>query len=129
MTQAELIRWLRVVRRTGVSFDRLCELSGLPKPVAEYRFDIITKRKWRFDWAWPGPRGGGLALEVQGGLFVQGRHSRGAALLEEHEKLNEAAAQGWRVMFVSPDRLESTTTFEWLRRALGEAIGGKRSRK
>lgn len=98
-----------------MAFDRLCELSGLPKPKAEFRFDC--RRRWRFDYAWPGPRP--LALEVQGGLFVQGRHSRGAALLKEHEKLNEAAAQGWRVLFTTPEGLESSATFDLLKRALG----------
>lgn len=99
---------------SGVRFDRLCALTQLPTPVPEYRF--APPRKWRFDWAWLAQK---VALEVQGGLFIQGRHSRGAALLKEHEKLNEAAAQGWRVLFVVPAQLESTTTFDLLRRALG----------
>jgi len=106
------------VRRSGLAFDRLCELSGLPRPIPEYRFS--PPRRWRFDWAWPNHDFGygGVALEKQGGLFIQGRHSRGAALLKEHEKLNEAAAQGWRVLFTTPDQLESTTTLALLRRAL-----------
>ena len=79
------------MRRSGLAFDRLCELSGLPRPIPEYRFS--PPRRWRFDWAWPNHDFGygGVALEKQGGLFIQGRHSRGAALLKEHEKLNEAA--------------------------------------
>lgn len=44
-------------------------------------------------------------MEVQGGIFTQGRHTRGAALLKEHEKLNHAAILGWRVLFTTPDRL------------------------
>lgn len=69
----------------------------LPTPVAEHRF--APPRRWRFDYAWPERR---LALEVQGGLFIQGRHSRGPALLKEHEKLNAAARLGWRVLFTTP---------------------------
>ena len=95
-------------------FDRLCAVTGLPTPVPEFRFS--PPRKWKFDFAFVAQK---VALEVQGGLFIQGRHSRGAALLKEHEKLNEAAAQGWRVLFVVPAQLESTTTFDLLRRALG----------
>jgi hypothetical protein len=107
-----------MARRTGVPFARLCELSGLPRPVAEFRFNAT--RKWRFDWAWPhGRHGARVALEVQGGLFIAGRHSRGAALLKEHEKLNEAAADGWRILYVTPQTLESATTFDLIRRALG----------
>ncbi len=98
---------------SDVAFDRLCYLMHLPVPVPEFRF--APPRRWRFDWAWPEKH---VALEVQGGLFVAGRHSRGAALVKEHEKLNEAAAQGWRVLFVVPKELESTTTFDWIRRSL-----------
>jgi hypothetical protein len=46
-----------------------------------------------------------VALEIQGGIYIQGRHSRGAALEKEHEKLNALAAQGWRVLFTSPKHL------------------------
>jgi hypothetical protein len=75
----------------------MCREHGLPLPEAEYRF--APPRRWRFDFAWPSQR---LALEIQGGIFVQGRHTRGAALLKEFEKLNQAAAMGWRVFYVTP---------------------------
>lgn len=83
-------------------------------PFTEFRFD--EKRKWRFDFAWPEWR---LALEVQGGLFTNGRHSRGAALLKEHEKLNAAACAGWRVLYVIPDNLCTTDTIEMVKNAIG----------
>ena len=69
----------------------------LPAPVFEYKFHAT--RKWRIDIAWPDNR---LAVEVQGGIFVQGRHSRGAAMLKEWEKLNTLAGMGWRVLFCQP---------------------------
>lgn len=81
-------------------FPALCRAEGLPEPVAEFRFS--PPRRWRFDWCWPSEK---LALEVQGGLFVGGRHSRGPALLKEHEKLNTAAALGYRVLFCTPSAL------------------------
>jgi very-short-patch-repair endonuclease len=71
--------------------------SGLPKPVAEYAFH--PTRKWRFDFAWVESR---VVLEVQGGIWSGGRHTRGAALKKEWEKLNTAAALGWRVLFCEP---------------------------
>ena len=94
-------------------FARICVAAGLPEPEPEYRF--APPRRWRFDWAWPDRK---VAIEVQGGLFIQGRHSRGAALLKEHEKLNEAAAQGWRVLYAVPKELHSLSTLAWLQRAL-----------
>jgi hypothetical protein len=59
-----------------------------------------------------------VALECQGGLFTNGRHSRGAALLKEHEKLNEAAARGWRILFTTPDKLCMAETVEIIKRAI-----------
>lgn len=65
--------------------------------------------------AWPDYR---LAIEVQGGVFVRGRHTRGAALLKEWEKLNHAAMLGWRVMFVQPNDLCMGAFAEMVQRAL-----------
>lgn len=86
----------------GAFFPRLCVSAGLPEPQAEYRF--APPRRWRFDYCWPQHK---VALEVQGGLFMRGggRHSRGGALRKEHEKLNAAAALGYRVLFVLPETL------------------------
>lgn len=104
-------------------FDALCEAHGLEKPVREYAFAVweggnnstcshpgqqyvceycaATRRRWRFDYLFDG----WLALEVQGGLFVKGRHARGAALLEEHEKLWNAVLLGYSVVFCVPQQV------------------------
>lgn len=85
----------------------------LPEPEFEYFFH--PERKWRWDVCWPHAR---VALEVQGGIFVQGRHSRGAAMLKEFEKLNHAAMLGWRVLFVTPQQLCMVDTAEMIKTAL-----------
>jgi hypothetical protein len=92
----------------------VCLSYGLPAPTSEYRFH--PTRKWRFDFAWPAEK---VGLEINGGVFTAGRHVRGEALLKEYEKLNEAAAHGWRVLFVTPKQLGEAPTYELLRRALG----------
>ena len=81
--------------------------------VPEYRFDAV--RRWRFDFAFVDSK---VALEVQGGLFTGGRHSRGPALLKEHEKLNAAACDGWRVLFTIPQNVCMGETVEMIRRAI-----------
>lgn len=63
----------------------------------EYRFH--PERRWRFDLALPAYK---LALEVDGGLFVRGRHSRGAGIEKTHEKENAAATMGWRILKCQP---------------------------
>jgi hypothetical protein len=91
------------------------EQESLPLPVFEYQFAL--PRKWRFDLAWPDQHHR-LALEVQGGIFSQGRHTRGPALLKEWEKLNRAASMGWRIVFVQPKDLCTLATARLIKRCL-----------
>lgn len=101
--------------RNALTFDVLCKALGLPLSVPEYRF--APPRRWRFDYAWVDEK---VALEVQGGLFVAGRHSRGAALLKEHEKLNTAAAMGWRVIYCTPKQFRDGEALTWVQRAIAK---------
>jgi hypothetical protein len=83
----------------------------------EQEFEFAKPRKWRFDWVFRDmvrP----VALEIQGGIFTGGRHVRGAALLEEMAKLNEACILGYRVLFATPADVTSGAIFPILRRAL-----------
>lgn len=100
-------------RTAHLSFDMMARAVGLPAAVREHQFH--PSRRWRFDFAWLEQK---LAMEVQGGLFVQGRHSRGAALLKEHEKLNAAAALGWRVLYVTPTQIANGDALRTVEAAL-----------
>jgi hypothetical protein len=71
---------------------------GLPMPEREYRFNL-PRTKHRFDFCWPALR---IALEVEGGVWVQGRHTRGAGFLKDMEKYNLAASQRWLVFRTTP---------------------------
>ena len=95
-------------------FLRALEVRGLPRPEREHKFD--EKRRWRFDYAWPQQM---IALEVEGGVWTGGRHTRGAGFLKDVEKYNRAAVLGWRLLRVTPDKLVSFGTFEMLREILG----------
>ena len=94
-------------------FEEACKAHDLPIPEAEYQF--APPRKWRFDWIFEG----WLALEIQGGLFIKGRHTQGAWLLKEYEKLNEAVIRGYAVLMVTPQQVESGEAFALVARALG----------
>jgi len=89
-------------RTPAVSFPTLCAAVGLPAPEAEHRFH--SARKWRLDWAWPEQK---IALEQEGGIWIQGRHSRGAGMVKDFEKYNTAAAMGWRVLKATPAQIAS----------------------
>lgn len=78
----------------------LCRAAGLPEPVPEYRFHAA--RKWRADYAWPLRL---VIVEIDGGVWTQGRHTRGAGVIADQRKLNAAALLGYRVLRYTPDRL------------------------
>ena len=69
---------------------RACKL---PIPVKEHRFH--SKRLWRFDFAWPEIM---LAVEIEGGTAVMGRHVCPAGYRADCKKYNEALLLGWRVI-------------------------------
>lgn len=70
-------------------------------PLPEFRF--APPRKWRFDWAWPERL---VAVEIEGGVWIRGRHTRGSGFVKDMEKYNEAGFRGWRVFKFTPDQLK-----------------------
>ena len=87
----------------SVSFPRVSAIArklGLPAPEREYRFD--PKRRWRFDFAWPSLK---LAVEIEGGVWIRGRHVRPVGYLADLEKYNRAVVLGWRVLRYAPHQI------------------------
>lgn len=85
----------------------------IPSPVPEFRFHPV--RKFRWDWAWPEYR---LALEVEGGVWSGGAHGRGTGIVRDMEKSSVGAAEGWRVIRVTPSKLMADETLDHITRAL-----------
>ena len=94
-------------------FRALLRQEGLPMPVTELRFHPI--RRWRFDYAFPKYK---IALEVEGGVWTRGRHTRGAGFLRDVSKYNEAALMGWLVLRTTPAGLYTAYTIGNLKRAI-----------
>lgn len=67
-------------------------IQGL-RPKREYQFH--PQRRWRFDFAWPSLK---VAAEVEGGIYVRGRHVTPKGFIADCEKYNAAAERGWRVL-------------------------------
>ena len=70
--------------------------------IPEHKFHPI--RKWRFDFAIPEIF---AAIEIEGGVFIQGRHSRGGGMVKDMEKYNHAASLGWAVFRFTPAQFRS----------------------
>ncbi len=90
--------------------------AGLPVPEAEYLFaKEATGRRWRFDFAWVERK---IALEIDGGAFIGGRHTSGSGFVKDMEKFREAAILGWRVVRVTPRESKNGTMLSLMRRVL-----------
>ena len=86
---------------------------GLPGLAFEHRFH--HERKWRFDMAWVADK---VAIECDGGIWIGGGHNRGAQMLKDWEKRNEATAMGWRVFYCQPKDLLTPTMAALVKRAM-----------
>ena len=87
-------------------FPALCRAHGLPEPIGEYQFH--PTRKWRIDWCWPLHR---VGLEIDGAVWVNGRHTRGAGWLKDTEKMNTLASMGYRMFRTTPTTVADVLPF------------------
>lgn len=84
------------------AFAAQLEHAGLPAPEREFIF--APPRRFRFDFAWPVPR---IAVELDGGTWIGGRHTRGSGFERDLEKLNLAALLSWTVLRFTGAHLRS----------------------
>jgi len=62
------------------------------KYVPEYKF--CEKRQWRADFALTEHK---ILIEIEGGVYSGGRHTRGSGFEKDCDKYNTATALGWKV--------------------------------
>lgn len=70
--------------------------------IYEYRFH--PKRRWRFDLAIPEHK---IAIEIEGGAWSNGRHTRGKGFIKDMEKYNAATVLGWKVLRYTPQQFRN----------------------
>lgn len=81
---------------------RWATLKSAPTLVREHR--PVPDRRWRFDFANTSAR---VAIELEGGVYTGGRHTRGKGFEGDCEKYNEAIlAGGWFVFRLTSGMLE-----------------------
>jgi hypothetical protein len=90
-----------------------CKVAKLPTPTTELTF--APPRRWRFDVAWPEHR---LAVEVEGAVYRNGRHTRGSGFTADCVKYAEATIRGWRVIRATSGQVKDGTALGWIERAL-----------
>ena len=92
---------------------RQIKQAKLVKPKREYKFH--PTRRWRLDFAWPKHK---LAVEVEGGLWLRGRHNRPAGMIADMEKYTELSLAGWTLVRVADLHINDGTAIEWIKRGL-----------
>jgi very-short-patch-repair endonuclease len=116
--------WQKAARKAKREHLELTLLQGirgdsLPEPEREYRFH--DSRKWRFDFAWPDQM---LAVEIEGGQWIRGRHNRPKGLEQDAEKYNAAMIDGWTVIRVTTSMVHDGRALDAVRAALQATEGG-----
>jgi hypothetical protein len=103
----------------------------LPEPEREYRFAAhhvggpgkgvrhrlkeAGLKDWRFDMAWVEQR---FAVEVEGGAWIGGRHTRGKGFEDDLEKYHFGTLQGWTIYRCSRPLIQSGQAVMLIRRML-----------
>lgn len=82
-----------------------------------YKKEIIfhPTRKWRFDYAWSELK---IALEVHGGIYTNGRHTRGSGFTEDKVKMNSAQLLGWIVIEATTEHVKNGQMLTWIKEAI-----------
>lgn len=91
----------------------LCKINGLPLPTAEYQFH--PTRKWRFDYYLERDTTK-VALELEGGIYTRGRHTRPSGFLGDMDKYNAAAEMGILLVRAKSTPLPQAATIETLKK-------------
>lgn len=78
-----------------------------PDTLLSKEVKLIPKRQYRFDFAHPFSK---VAIEINGGNWVRGRHTRAGALNKEYEKLNLVQIEGYQVFILDGNMITS----KWL---------------
>ena len=99
-------RQYELFRRTLESF------TGC-KVASEHKFHDM--RKWRLDFAIIDLK---IGIEIEGGVWSCGAHTRGKGFIEDMEKYNAAVTFGWVILRFTPQDLNKITTFETVKKVV-----------
>ena len=83
----------------------------------EQEFEFHPKRKWRADFHLVGKK---ILVEVEGGIWSGGRHTRGKGYIGDMEKYNAATMMGFQVIRFSTDQVKSGHAIQQIEKMVGE---------
>jgi very-short-patch-repair endonuclease len=62
------------------------------------------RNPYRLDFAWLGPK---VCAEVQGGIYINGAHTRPQGYAHDRRRMNRLVIAGWRVLEYTPEVVRS----------------------
>lgn len=83
----------------------------------EQEFEFHPKRKWRADFHLVGKK---ILVEVEGGIWSGGRHTRGKGYIGDMEKYNAATMMGFQVLRFSTDQVKSGLAIQQIEKMVGD---------
>lgn len=106
-------------------------VSFVPRNQIETEFRFHPPRRWRFDYVLNGPIPGSnppreykIAIEFNGSVWTQGRHTRGQGYINDREKINQAQIDGWLVLELTTEMIKSGRAYEMIEQAIESRKGG-----
>lgn len=83
----------------------------------EQEFYFHPDRKWRADFHLIDKK---ILVEIEGGIWNGGRHTRGKGYIGDMEKYNAATMMGFQVIRFSTDQVKSGHAIQQLEKMVGE---------
>ena len=101
-------------KRSDAEIKMMNQIRDVNLPEPETEFEFTDERKWRFDFAWYQLM---LAIEVEGGVYNHGRHTRPKGFEDDCEKYNAAALYGWVVIRVTTKMISDGRAIKIIQKA------------
>ena len=95
------------------AFKKIIEKETGESLISEHKFHPI--RKWRFDFAIVDLK---IAIEVEGGVWTKGRHTRGSGFINDTIKYNTATSMGWSILRFAATELYTKKTIDFIKNTI-----------
>nr|WP_218954775.1 endonuclease domain-containing protein [Acinetobacter sp. YH12025] len=83
----------------------------------EQEFKFHQSRKWRADFHLKGRM---ILIEVEGGIWSGGRHTRGKGYIGDMQKYNAATMLGYQVIRFSTEQVKSGLAIQQIEKMVGD---------
>jgi very-short-patch-repair endonuclease len=104
MTQPFRQKFVKSPTESAAEFTLAAQWQADHLPPCEREFQFHPERKFRLDFAIPRIKFG---VEIEGGLWVNGAHSRPSGILRDMEKGNLLTLLGWSTLRYSASQVRS----------------------